>query len=120
VNSALRDAQIGLALLWISMVYLRLALEAEDPAPWRDLWPARRIAPTNTGRAKLDGQTRRQKSETRPHGRVSGFLPCRCRRTGIRATHKRQCRDETVSPAFSRYTVPQYGHLASPVRATSR
>ena len=26
----------------------------------------------------------------------------------------------TCSPAFSRYTVPQYGHLASPVRATSR
>ena len=27
---------------------------------------------------------------------------------------------QTCSPAFSRYTVPQYGHLASPVRATSR
>lgn len=39
VNSALRDAQIGLALLWISQVYLRLALESKDPAPWRDLWP---------------------------------------------------------------------------------
>lgn len=39
VNSALRDAQIGLALLWISQVYLRLAMESKDPAPWRGLWP---------------------------------------------------------------------------------
>jgi len=39
VNSAMRDAQIGLALLWIAMVYLRLAQEKNDPAPWRDLWP---------------------------------------------------------------------------------
>ncbi|MBS80498.1 O-antigen ligase family protein [Variovorax sp.] len=43
VNSALRDAQIGLALLWIAMVYLRLAQERQDPEPWRDLWPGRRI-----------------------------------------------------------------------------
>jgi O-antigen ligase len=43
VNSALRDAQIGLALLWIAMVYLRLAQERLDPAPWRDVLP-RRIA----------------------------------------------------------------------------
>ncbi|MDQ0033828.1 O-antigen ligase [Variovorax boronicumulans] len=42
VNSAMRDAQIGLALLWIAMVYLRLAQEKNDPAPWRDLWPWRR------------------------------------------------------------------------------
>lgn len=39
VNSAMRDAQIGLALLFIAMIYLRLAQEAQDPAPWRDLWP---------------------------------------------------------------------------------
>jgi O-antigen ligase len=42
VNSAMRDAQIGLALLWIAMVYLRLAQETHDPAPWRDLWPWKR------------------------------------------------------------------------------
>ena len=42
VNSALRDAQIGLALLWIAMIYLRLAQERQDPHPWRDLWPLRR------------------------------------------------------------------------------
>ncbi|WP_295983620.1 O-antigen ligase family protein [uncultured Variovorax sp.] len=39
VNSAMRDAQIGLALLFIAMVYLRLAQEKNDPAPWRGLWP---------------------------------------------------------------------------------
>ncbi|WPH20863.1 O-antigen ligase family protein [Variovorax paradoxus] len=44
VNSAVRDAQIGLALLWIAMVYLRLAQEPRDTQPWRDLWPTRRIA----------------------------------------------------------------------------
>ena len=38
-NSALRDAQIGLSILWIAMVYLRLALTPETP--WRDLWPRR-------------------------------------------------------------------------------
>jgi O-antigen ligase len=43
VNSALRDAQIGLALLWISMIYLRLAQEKNDPNPWRDLLPWRRV-----------------------------------------------------------------------------
>ena len=31
VNSALRDAQIGLALLWVAMVYLRLAQEPALP-----------------------------------------------------------------------------------------
>ena len=41
VNSAMRDAQIGLALLFIAMVYLRLAQEKNDPAPWRGLWPSR-------------------------------------------------------------------------------
>jgi O-antigen ligase len=35
VNSALRDAQIGLALLWVAMVYLRLAQEPGDS--WRGL-----------------------------------------------------------------------------------
>ncbi|KQU86547.1 polymerase [Variovorax sp. Root318D1] len=44
VNSAMRDAQIGLALLWIAMVYLRLAQEPRSAQPWRDLWPGRRIA----------------------------------------------------------------------------
>lgn len=39
VNSALRDAQIGLALLWVAMVYLRLA---QDPGEsWRGLLPSR-------------------------------------------------------------------------------
>jgi len=41
VNSAMRDAQIGLALLFIAMVYLRLAQEKQDPDPWRDLLPSR-------------------------------------------------------------------------------
>ena len=65
VNSALRDAQIGLAILWVAMLTLRLA---------------RGAAP-------------------------QGHPQCPC---------------PTTSPALSRYTVPQYGHLASPVRATSR
>ncbi|MGJ7614197.1 MULTISPECIES: O-antigen ligase family protein [unclassified Variovorax] len=47
VNSALRDAQIGLALLWIAMIYLRLAQEKNDPDPWRGLWPSRRRLQTN-------------------------------------------------------------------------
>jgi O-antigen ligase len=55
VNSALRDAQIGLALLWIAMIYLRLAQESQDPAPWRDLWPGRRIAPAPTPAAVAAG-----------------------------------------------------------------
>jgi O-antigen ligase len=38
VNSALRDAQIGLALLWVAMVYLRLAQEPGDS--WRGLLPS--------------------------------------------------------------------------------
>jgi len=42
LNSALRDAQIGLSLLFVATVYLRLAQETQDPAPWRDLWPGRR------------------------------------------------------------------------------
>ena len=48
VNSALRDAQIGLALLWIAMIYLRLAQEKPDPDPWRDLWPSRRLPSIGT------------------------------------------------------------------------
>lgn len=39
VNSALRDAQIGLALLWVATVYLRLAQEPGDS--WRGLLPSR-------------------------------------------------------------------------------
>ncbi len=39
VNSAMRDAQIGLSLLWVVMVYLRLALEPGEA--WRALWPRR-------------------------------------------------------------------------------
>jgi len=39
VNSALRDAQIGLSLLWIAMLYLRLVQEPGEP--WRELWPRR-------------------------------------------------------------------------------
>lgn len=42
LNSALRDAQIGLSLLWVVMLYLRLTQEAPEAAPWRDLWPRRR------------------------------------------------------------------------------
>jgi hypothetical protein len=41
VNSAMRDAQIGLALLFVSMVYLRLAQEKNDPDPWRGLLSSR-------------------------------------------------------------------------------
>jgi len=39
-NSALRDAQIGLSLLWAAMVFLRLA--GEPDAPWRELLGRRR------------------------------------------------------------------------------
>lgn len=39
VNSALRDAQIGLSLLWIAMVYLRLVQEPGQP--WREMLPLR-------------------------------------------------------------------------------
>ncbi|RYY85729.1 MAG: O-antigen ligase family protein, partial [Comamonadaceae bacterium] len=42
VNSALRDAQIGLSLLWVAMVYLRLVQEPGEP--WREVWPRRRPA----------------------------------------------------------------------------
>ncbi|MDM0055419.1 O-antigen ligase family protein [Variovorax fucosicus] len=42
VNSALRDAQIGLSLLWIAMLYLRLVQEPGEP--WRELWPRRGAA----------------------------------------------------------------------------
>ena len=45
LNSALRDAQIGLSLLWVVVLYLRLTQEAPNPAPWRDLWPRRLLAP---------------------------------------------------------------------------
>jgi hypothetical protein len=42
VNSALRDAQIGLSLLWVAMVCLRLAREPADSAePWREVPPRR-------------------------------------------------------------------------------
>ena len=44
VNSAVRDAQIGLALLWIAMVYLRLAQEPRSTQPWNDLLPGSRMA----------------------------------------------------------------------------
>ena len=44
VNSAVRDAQIGLALLWIAMVYLRLAQEPRSVQPWNDLLPGSRMA----------------------------------------------------------------------------
>lgn len=39
VNSAMRDAQIGLSLLWVSFVYLRLALE--PGSPWQGVLPRR-------------------------------------------------------------------------------
>ncbi len=42
VNSALRDAQIGLAILWVSMVYLRLAQVPGDA--WQALVPRRDAA----------------------------------------------------------------------------
>jgi O-antigen ligase len=46
LNSALRDAQIGLSLLWIAMLYLRLAQEPRRPGEeeaWRGLWPGRHV-----------------------------------------------------------------------------
>ncbi|RYF59684.1 MAG: O-antigen ligase domain-containing protein, partial [Comamonadaceae bacterium] len=44
VNSAMRDAQIGLSLLWVAMVYLRLA---QVPGPvWRDVLPRRGERPS--------------------------------------------------------------------------
>lgn len=52
LNSALRDAQIGLSILWVTMVYLRLAQEAGDP--WRELVP-RRIALKLAGPRGLSG-----------------------------------------------------------------
>ena len=48
-NSALRDAQIGLSLLWVSTVYLRLAQEPGDS--WRGPVPRRRAAPALNGDA---------------------------------------------------------------------
>ncbi|VTU13028.1 Lipid A core - O-antigen ligase [Variovorax sp. SRS16] len=39
LNSALRDAQIGLSILWVAMVYLRLAQEPGNA--WRGLLPHR-------------------------------------------------------------------------------
>ncbi|SCK36569.1 O-antigen ligase [Variovorax sp. HW608] len=42
LNSALRDAQIGLSILWVSMVYLRLAQAPGDS--WRALVPQRNAA----------------------------------------------------------------------------
>jgi len=38
-NSSMRDAQIGLSLLWIAFVYLRMVGEAGSP--WREVLPAR-------------------------------------------------------------------------------
>ena len=56
VNSALRDAQIGLALLWISQIYLRLAQERGDADPWRDVLPQRwRAAAPAAETAALSG-----------------------------------------------------------------
>ena len=37
VNSALRDAQIGLSLLWVALLFLRLA--GESGRPWADVLP---------------------------------------------------------------------------------
>lgn len=45
LNSALRDAQIGLSLLWVVMLYVRLTQEAPDASPWRDLWPRHLLVP---------------------------------------------------------------------------
>jgi O-antigen ligase len=39
VHSAMRDAQIGLALPWIAFIYLRLV--QEPGSSWRDVLPAR-------------------------------------------------------------------------------
>lgn len=39
VNSALRDAQIGLSLLWVAMLFLRMAGETERP--WVEVLPQR-------------------------------------------------------------------------------
>ncbi|MEJ8825428.1 O-antigen ligase family protein [Variovorax humicola] len=39
LNSAMRDAQIGLSLLWISFLYLRLV--EESCSPWREVLPQR-------------------------------------------------------------------------------
>jgi len=42
LNSALRDAQIGLSILWVSMIYLRLAQAPGDP--WLELVPQKKAA----------------------------------------------------------------------------
>lgn len=39
LNSAMRDAQIGLSLLWIAFLFLRMV--QEDASPWRDVLPPR-------------------------------------------------------------------------------
>jgi O-antigen ligase len=39
LNSALRDAQIGLCLPWICFLYLRLV--EESGSPWREVLPQR-------------------------------------------------------------------------------
>ena len=39
LNSAMRDAQIGLSLLWIAFLYLRLV--EEGGSPWREVLPRR-------------------------------------------------------------------------------
>jgi O-antigen ligase len=51
VNSALRDAQIGLAILWVAMVYLRLAQEPGDS--WRGVVPRREPAALSGGAPPL-------------------------------------------------------------------
>ena len=51
VNSALRDAQIGLAILWVAMVYLRLAQEPGDS--WRGVVPHREPAALSGGAPPL-------------------------------------------------------------------
>jgi O-antigen ligase len=48
-NSALRDAQIGLSLLWVAAIYLRLAQEPGDS--WRGLVPRRNPPPMLSGDA---------------------------------------------------------------------
>ncbi|MGI4779454.1 MAG: O-antigen ligase family protein [Janthinobacterium lividum] len=53
VNSAMRDAQIGLSLLWVCFVYLRLALE--PGSPWHGVPPQRLGAGRLPGPMALSG-----------------------------------------------------------------
>jgi O-antigen ligase len=52
VNSAMRDAQIGLGMLWMTFVYLRLA--HEPGTPWDGLLPARWRRDATVGAAGAD------------------------------------------------------------------